>query len=95
MQIEVTARHFKAPQELRDFISKKVHKLDRYFDGVLNCRVILSSDDGQVVVDIIAHAKKHQFTVRETGQRVDRVVSRAVRKLKIQLKRHKARLIEK
>ncbi|MFC1543378.1 ribosome hibernation-promoting factor, HPF/YfiA family [Candidatus Neomarinimicrobiota bacterium] len=95
MQIEVTARHFKAPQELRDLIDKKVHKLDRYFDGVLNCRVVLSSDDGQEVVDIIAHSKKHMFTVRETGQRVDRVVARAVRKLKIQLKRHKDRLTDK
>ena len=95
MQIEVTARHFKAPRELRNLVEKEVRKLERYFDGVLDCHIILSRDNGREVAEIVAHSKKHQFTVIEAGQKMDRAVVLAVDKLKTQLLRHKARLIEK
>jgi len=95
MQVKVTARHFKAPKELRDFVENEVHKLERYFDGVLNCHVILSRDNSQEVAEIVAHSKKHQFNVIETGQKMDRAVVVAVDKLRTQLQRYKSRLIEK
>ena len=95
MEVEVTARHFKAPEELRDFVEKEVRKLERYFDGVLDCRVIMSHDNGREVTEIVAHSKKHQFTVIESGQKMDRVVVQAVDKLRTQLQRYKARLIDK
>ncbi|UCH61721.1 MAG: ribosome-associated translation inhibitor RaiA [Fidelibacterota bacterium] len=95
MRVEVTARHFKAPKELRDFTEKEVTKLERYFDGVLNCRVILSRENGRVSAEIVAHSKKRQFKVIETGQKMDRAVVVAVDKLRTQLQRHKARLIHK
>ena len=95
MQIEVTARHFKAPRELRNLVEKEVRKLERYFDGVLDCHIILSRDNGREVAEIVAHSKKHQFTVIEAGQKMDRAVVLAVDKLKTQLQRHKARLLEK
>jgi len=95
MEIIVTARHFKAPRELRNLVEKEVRKLERYFDGVLDCHIILSRDNGQEVAEIVAHSKKHQFTVIEADQKMDRAVVLAVDKLKTQLQRHKARLIEK
>ncbi len=95
MRVEVTARHFKAPRELRDFAEKEVRKLERYFDGVLNCHVILSRDNGQEVAEIVAHSKRHQFTVVETGPKMNRAVAVAIDKLRTQLQRYKDRLIEK
>ncbi len=95
MQVKVTARHFKAPKEFRDFVENEVRKLERYFDGVLNCHVILSRDNGQEVAEIVAHSKRHQFTVVETGPKMNRAVAVAIDKLRTQLQRYKDRLIEK
>ena len=95
MKVEVTARHFEAPTELKEFVEKNVRKLDRYFDGVLNCRVILSHDVSQQVAEIIAHSKKHQFTAVESSKRMDRAVMKAVRRMKTQLRRYKAKLRDK
>lgn len=95
MQIEVTSRHFEAPRELKEFVEKKVRKLDRYFNGVLNCRIILSRDSSQEVAEIIAHSKKHQFTAIESGRKMDRAVVKAVKKLRTQLRRHKDKLVDK
>lgn len=95
MKVEVTARHFEAPLELRELVEKKVRGLDRYFNGVLDCRVVLSHDMSQKVAEIIAHSKKHQFTAVESSEKMDRAVMKAVRKMKTQLRRHKAKLRDK
>jgi len=95
MKIEVTARHFEAPMELKEFVEKKVRRLDRYFNGVLDCRVILSHDTSQKVAEIIAHSKKHQFTAAESSAKMDRAVMKAIRKMKTQLRRHKSKLRDK
>ncbi|MEE9161674.1 MAG: ribosome-associated translation inhibitor RaiA [Candidatus Neomarinimicrobiota bacterium] len=95
MQIEVTARHFKAPKQLRDFVTKEVRALNRYFDGILDCRIVLSKDNGQEVAEIIAHSKGHQFTAIEASQKMDRAVILAVEKLKSQMRRYKGKLVEK
>ncbi len=95
MQIEVTARHFKAPKELRILVEKEVRRLSKYFDGVLDCRVVLSHDNGQEVAEIVAHSKRHQFNAIESGQKMDRVVVQAIDKLRTQLQRYKDKLIEK
>ena len=95
MRIEVTSRHFKAPRELRNFVEKEVRKLRRYFDGILDCHVILSRENGREVAEIIARSKKHQFKAVEAGPKMDRAVILAVEKLKTQLNRYKEKLVEK
>lgn len=95
MKVEVTARHFEAPMELKEFVEKKIHRLDRYFNGVLDCRVILSNNISEQVAEIIAHSKKHQFTAVESSAKMDRAVMKAIRKMKTQLRRHKAKLRDK
>ncbi len=95
IQIQVTARHFKAPKQLRDFVEKEVRELRRYFDGLLDCHIVLSKDNGQEVAEIIAHSKGHQFTVIEASQKMDRAVVLAVDNLKSQMRRYKDLLFEK
>ncbi len=95
MEIEITARHFKAPKELRTFVEKEVRRLTRYYDGVLNCHVVLSRDNWHEVAEIVAFSKKHQFKAMEVGQKMDRAVILAVEKLKTQMMRYKSKLIEK
>lgn len=95
MRIEVTARHFRAPRELRNFVEREIRRLKRYYGGVLDCQVVLSRGNGQAMVEIVAHSKGHQFTVIESSPKIDRAVVLAVEKLKSQLKRHKEKLVEK
>jgi ribosomal subunit interface protein len=95
MDITITARHFKAPKELQAFAEKEVRKLSRYFNGMLTCHVVLSRESKREVAEIIAHSKKHQFTVIESSQKMDRAVVLAAGKLKTQITRYKDKLTEK
>jgi ribosomal subunit interface protein len=95
MQIDVTARHFTAPPQLKDLIEKEINKLGRYFDGVLACHVILSRENGYDMAEIIARSKKHQFTVIEQDPKIERAVTSALAKFKTQVKRYKDKLVSK
>jgi len=44
MEIHFTARRFRAHAELKDHAVGAVKKLDRYFDGIRRCDIILSFD---------------------------------------------------
>jgi ribosomal subunit interface protein len=41
MNIQVNTVHFTADQKLTDFVTKKVSKLDTYFEGIIGADVIL------------------------------------------------------
>lgn len=95
IQIEVTARHFKAPKMLRNFVEKEIRKLNRYFDGVMDYHIILTHETGQEVAEIVAHSKGHQFTAIDSDEKMDRAVVLAVEKMKAQMNRYKEKLVEK
>ncbi len=41
MEVKINTVHFNADQKLMDFVSKKVAKLDTFFDGIINSDVTL------------------------------------------------------
>jgi ribosomal subunit interface protein len=41
MQITVTGRHFEITDALRQRIENKIHKLDRYLDGITDVHVVI------------------------------------------------------
>ena len=93
--IEITARHFKAPKELRNFVEKEIRKLSKYYDGVLDYHIVLTNNTSEQTAEIIAHSPGHHFAATESGQKMDRAVVLAVEKLKAQLNKHKEKLVEK
>jgi len=35
MRVNITARHYKAPDKLKEYAEKEVRKLTKYFDGII------------------------------------------------------------
>ncbi|PSR00335.1 MAG: ribosome-associated translation inhibitor RaiA [Bacteroidetes bacterium QS_9_68_14] len=44
--LQVTARHFDAPPALRDHAARRLQKLERFYDGIVDARVVLDDDGG-------------------------------------------------
>ncbi|RKY92000.1 ribosomal subunit interface protein, partial [candidate division KSB1 bacterium] len=42
MRVTFTARHFKASEQLRQYAENEVKKLKKFFDGIVDCDVILT-----------------------------------------------------
>jgi putative sigma-54 modulation protein len=63
MKFVFTSRHFKAHDSLKDFAEKEVEKLNKFYDGIMKCEVILSYEKptnsikiAEVIIDTNTHA---------------------------------------
>ena len=95
MQMQITARRFNADDALKDYVSKKLSKLKRYYDGITEARVVLSdegtpgnSKSAEVIMRV------YQQTLSATGNGVTHQVAidECVDALRRQLKKYKAKL---
>ena len=57
MKLEITARHFKLEESLRDKINKKIVKIEKYNLHIISCKIILSKEISSENVEIICQIK--------------------------------------
>ena len=89
MNLTITARHFKAQQSLKDLITEKMEKLQRMYDGVLTCEVILSEEHGEHVAEVKLHTSQKLIVVTETSENMYKSIELITDRLKRQLRRYK------
>ena len=95
MQIRFTARHYKAPDNIRDYVEKKVQRLDKYFDGIIDCDVILSYQKLDQVAEFALNVQGQKLVVVEKSDDIYKSIDFGVDKLERQLKKYKNKLKER
>ncbi len=96
MRTTVTSRHFKATQKLKDYASKEVQRLKKYFDNIIDCEVVLAYDVRQnKTAEISIRVKGDRMMASETSEDFYKSIDLAVNKLEKQVQRHKDRLKRK
>ena len=48
MNTQIQAIHFKADQKLKDYIIKKLEKLETFYDGIIDAQVFLKVENTSV-----------------------------------------------
>ncbi len=91
LQITVTARHFKAPEELHTAIEQELQKLRRFYPGPLKAHIVLEEERGFKHVEILLNADGEEFVVKEKGDSYIAALNRAVDILVRQLRKQKTR----
>lgn len=96
MIVNFTSRHFKATESLRKFAETEAGKLNKYYDGLIKCDVILSPvrpmssiKTAEVIVTANSH---HIFTSKVKTENYRLSIERAFVKMKGQLKKFKEKL---
>ena len=96
MNFTLTARHFKAQDSIKDFTKKELEKLQKYYDGIIKCEVILSRENSMnslKTAEVVVKVNNHQtFTSKEKSDDFKVSIESAVDKLIIQLKKFKDKL---
>lgn len=93
MRLNLTSRHFKASPRLKEFVDGEVQRLKRYYDGIIDCEVILDHEKSMVKkAEIILKVYGQRLTVVERSDDMKKSVALAVDKLERQLKRYKEKL---
>ena len=95
MDIHFTARRFRPQARLRNHAISEVKKLDKFYDGIVRCDVILSYE-GAVKSDKIAEINLHvsgsMLTAKEKSDDYYKSIDLAVVKIERQLAKHKTKV---
>lgn len=96
MKIQIQSLHFDADQSLKDFINKKLVKLETFYDRIIDSDVILSLEqlNTQVkdkVVVIKTNIPGNTLVAKEKSKKFEAAVDMAVDSLKRQIEKIKTK----
>ena len=87
MNIEITSRHFTASEQLKELVSEKVKKIEKFNNEIISCNVILTKENNSENVEIIVHAKGHDFISSQNEDIFELSLTNAVYKISNQIKK--------
>jgi ribosomal subunit interface protein len=91
----MTARHFKAPNELQQFAEDSINGLAQFYDGIVSANVVLEqhphgSDDK--MAEIVLSVYREQLFAKEKSDDFLKSIAACIDKLERQLTKYKAKL---
>ncbi len=96
MKVQMHSIRFDADQKLLDYIQKKIDKLDKFYDRVIDGEVYmrLDKDDNMEnkIIELKLNIPGTQLFVKERSRTFEAATDVAVDALKRQLTRHKDKL---
>ncbi len=96
MNIKINAVKFKPDQKLEQFVNDKVGKLEKHFDGITSCEVILKVDkpesDGNKIAELQLTLPKQTLFNSKQADSFEEAVLQAVDAMKVQLTKYKEKL---
>jgi len=92
MRVSFTARHYKPSERLKEYATKEVHKLERYYDGIISCEIVLDYQKLSQIAEIKLNVHGNTLTAIEKSEDIYKSIDLAVIKLERQLKKYKGKL---
>jgi putative sigma-54 modulation protein len=92
MRTSVAARHFKATPELQDFAHTEVQRLQKYFDNIIDCDIILSYERENKQSEIVLNVNGTVLKAQDKTDDFYKSITRTVDKLEQQVKKYKGKL---
>lgn len=93
MQINVIGRHWHVPDDLREYILKRVEKLPRLYDRIMGIEVIIDGEGPEGKVECIVSVASHpDFVSEEKGRDLFACFDTCLDKIETQLRKFKDKI---
>src|SRR5574341_1203678 len=89
MNINITARHFKAPEKLKNYARKEVARLKKYYDGIIEGEVILTWEKLTQIAEINLKVYGQTLSAKQKSEDIRKSITLAVDKLERQVEKYK------
>jgi len=89
MNITITARGYKAPEHLKQYIESKLNKRQRHFDNILEAEVILSYEKLTQIAEVKMKLNNKMVIVSEKSDDVFKSVDLALDNIERQVKKYR------
>ncbi len=91
LKIDLVARNLEVTDDLRDYVEKKLGKIEKYFDKGVPAQVVLSSERGRQIVEITMPLGGMVVRGQEATNDIYAAVNLAVEKIERRLEKYRAR----
>ncbi|BAI80515.1 sigma 54 modulation protein/ribosomal protein S30EA [Deferribacter desulfuricans SSM1] len=95
MNIQITARNIELTDAIRSYVEKKVSKIKRYFDQIIDVHVLLEIQKNVHIAEILVDAKGVFLKGLEKSEDLYASIDLAVDKIEKQLVKYKEKLKNK
>jgi len=90
----VTGRNFEVTDTVRDLVEKKLSKITKYFDDVIEIRCTLSVEKYRNICEIMIIGKEHDVKSLQEADAMPEAIASTVDHLKIQAQKNRKRITE-
>lgn len=87
MDIQITSRHEKASASLQETIIDEFGKLERYYDKLTSCRIILDNERGMDILEVILTMAGHTLKATAKAANIGKAIDKAFMKVDRQLEK--------
>lgn len=95
METRITARHFNLTPELKEFCEKQISRLERYFDHIIDCHLILDLEKSRMTAELKLKVHGTALNSKESSFDMHASVEKVLSKMESQLRKYKAKLKDK
>ncbi|MCB0736940.1 MAG: ribosome-associated translation inhibitor RaiA [Bacteroidetes bacterium] len=94
MRIDIKSTNFEATAAQLELVKKKVNKLEKFYDHIIDCLVFLTSDGhsakgNEESVEIKLIVKDFTLFCKESSNSIEQSIDQAVENMTRQLKKYK------
>ena len=87
MIIEFTARHFHAPDNIREYAESEVQSLTKYNERITQCQIILIHEHDEHTVELNLSVPGTKLNTRIASDNMTKSIDLAVDKMGVRLKK--------
>lgn len=88
MEIQITSRHgSKASPTLQETITAELQKMEKYYDKITECHVILDSEKLEKTIEITMHTKGKEIVASASAENIGKAIDEVLEKIERQLKK--------
>jgi ribosomal subunit interface protein len=87
MNIQITVRHSKASQSLRDALTEELQNLEKYAENITSCHVVIDTEHVDKTVEIVVTLSRHTVSATAKSDILGKAIDLALGKVVTQLKK--------
>ena len=91
MNIEFTSRHFKSPDNLKNYAISEVQKITKLYDRAIQCQILLFLEKDQYTTELNLSIPSHKLNVKESTDNITKSIDLAVAKMITRVKKIKSK----
>lgn len=95
MDVRFVTRNVELPADVRDYMEKKLSKIEKFFDHILDTQVALNYKRGMNVVEITSNVKGLVMRGEDYSPDLRKAFDKALKNIERQVKKHKSYLTDK